>query len=448
MKVNSSIRKFWEFTKNGSDKKQLAVIYGFALLATFVIVTLFTVSIQTDTPSYIGAGNNILNGIIDEMRTPVYPLIYMLSEVICVQFPFRVLFVIQLVSFYISIFYMYKLCGLLINSRTIRFVVTLFYACSPNFILWTTIMLTESLSVSLLIIFCYTVIHSYKTGVKQYAAYNFLLLATLVFLRPIFIFLVPIVLLLWLYVLVREGRLVVSAVMNLFFIMIFCGIYLSYCKAYENRYGIFATSFVSDINQYTILDNIGLTRDASAIKDKRMRSNVETWLKENKDTLNDKEFGYKHFEFIRDNYGRTALQHYIRDTIKGNLSKYITYRIEMLRFALYDCAIAIYLHTPYKTIHTCVYLYRASFPLTLHGICWLLVISGVLFSVFGIKQHKMPLCSFFLWAIVSANFVTALIGALGEYPRLILPSLPMLFIIVAMLMDMITVKIKSDYKIQ
>lgn len=162
MRVSNIIDKLWLFARHASERQQLTAIYMLALAATVFMATFFSIRIGTDTASYFNAGEIFANGSIDYFRTPVYPLVCHLSQIICNQHPNIIVAAIQLVVFYISVFFMYRLCGFMINSQSIKFFISSFYACAPNFLLPTFAILSESMSISLLVMFCYSVILNYR----------------------------------------------------------------------------------------------------------------------------------------------------------------------------------------------------------------------------------------------------------------------------------------------
>lgn len=442
----------WLFAKNGSDRQQLTAIYMLALLATVFMVTFFSIRITPDTEGYFCAGEIFASGSIDYLRTPVYPFVCHLAHTICDQRPNYIIAAIQLVVFYISVFFMYRLCGLMINSHGIKFFVSAFYACAPNFLLPAYAILSESLSISLLIIFCYSVIQNHRTGLIRYTMSNFLLLFTLVFLRPIFIFLFPILLILWL-IAAKEKSLRKSAVVNLCFLAVLCGIYLSYCKAFENKYGIFSTSIVSDINQYDILRNNGIF-DIEVIMDEKMRADVKTWMVEYKDSVDHNVFHWTEMYTFQNKYGYAAFHKFVHDNIKQHLAEYIHGKFANdWRNSLGDNSFCVFGHYTDCgiVIHSIsVYTLLLQHLLPFNTLFLTLMLGGITFAVLGIRQRKLPITSYFLWLIVVANMFAAFVGAQAEYARLILPCMPLMLIIIAMLVDIFSfrIKFKEDYKVR
>lgn len=448
MKASNIINKAWDFAKNGDDRRQLIVVYLFTLVATMLMFAcLAGFSCYPDTETYFRAGDLLASGNIDHMRTPVYPLVCHFAQVLWAQHPFRVIAAIQLAGFYASVFFMFRLCGLMVSSRAIRFLVTIYYACAPNFLWLTFAMLTESLSVSSLIIFCYTVIQSHRTGAMRYAACSFLLLVMLVFLRPIFIFLLPITSLLWIVSLFTKARRAAAA--NLVFLSVFCGVFLSYCKAFENKYGIFSTTIISNVNQFDILRNNGLY-DPDVIKDEQMRKDVKAWMVEYEDS--GRTWHGSEQSAIIHKYGHAAFQQFIHDNIKAHLREYITNR-GMLLVKLQLTPALYYQNAHLRgnvVVNKCFTAYVLILVNSLSFNVFYLVVmfSGIAFVALGIRRKRLPASSLFLWLIVVANLLTCVIGAQGEYARLLTPCMPMFYVLVAMLADMPCVSLNKNLRVR
>lgn len=239
--------------------KDLKTIYLFAIICAFIsIVTKGILYIQYDSMTYISASENYLNGNIDLFRTPVYPVIlgglrmlfgeqYYLWSTICLQYA------ISLVSGY----FFYKLSNTLIKSKDICFWITLFYMAYPSMTRWNNYILTESFAISGTVLFLYILVRLFREASVTLMISYVLTLLFLLFLRPAFIYIIPVLFLVFLILFFRKRSNKVFGV-GIFGLLVCTIALFSYMKVYERQYGIFASSNVSIINHYYIARQNGL----------------------------------------------------------------------------------------------------------------------------------------------------------------------------------------------
>jgi len=446
MKANRLAQNALNIVRNGTDRQQLAVIYVAVMVATAVLLAVMDVAIMADTPTYFDAGRRLMTGELDSFRTPVYPLLCYFAEWLSRTHCNTIIVSVQIMAFYASVFFMYRLCNELISHRSIAFSVSLIYALLPSVMSFAMCILTDSLSTSLLVVYCYTCIKSYKTTKKAYPLYNFLLLLTLLFLRPIFVFLLPLSLALWAYGLFRQRRNVAMA-MNLAFVVLTTAVLLSYCKAYERRYGYLAVSVVSDINQYVILRITDL-QDPSVIGNEQLREDVVAYMNTEWEAVHPIESFYYEAQIIRDEHGEKALHDYV----KANLSKhFVAYGIANIKRVLSESGQSIltmyYKQDKNEEILECVKRVMMLCSITFFHLYVLLLALILSFAYMGFKRRTLPILTFFLWSVVAANVFIAVFGAQGEFSRLILPSLPILLVVLGVWLSMYKMSLRSDYNV-
>ena len=134
-------------------------------------------------------------------------------------------------------------------------------------------LLTESFSISGLVLLLYTAIKLYKKPRVAYAALHTLFLLFLIFLRPIFIYLLPVFVLFWV-ILIRKKDLHLSAMYGLGSALIALSCVLLYMQEFKRDHGVFALTNVNTYNQLFITRQSGLLK-SKYIKDNAFKEDVE-----------------------------------------------------------------------------------------------------------------------------------------------------------------------------
>lgn len=232
-----------------SDRKSLALIYLVALVVAVIVFWNYGISEMCDTRSYLGAGL-FLNGNVDICRTPVYPLVCYVARKLSAEHIYAVIFLIQICGFLISIYYFRKLCEMFMGKKIV-FIATLVYVIHPSFCRIATWIMTESLSTSVFVILCYYILLCLRSDNKVNTLILFILSVFIVFIRPSFIFLLPLLLVLWMYVYYKKRTKIVLS--NLILHVVVIAMYFGYCCIFQSKYGVFTMSSVSTMNKYYIL---------------------------------------------------------------------------------------------------------------------------------------------------------------------------------------------------
>ena len=229
-----------------------------------IILTLYNLTPALnsfDTEYYILAGQNFLDGKIDCLRTPVYPLLCQaFIKLFGIEGLPTAMTIFQSLIYLISLVSLQHIANYTIKNKTIRFITLTFYilCIAPG---WCNEVLTESLCISGCVIMTDLVLSFiYKpTIAKNIALHLFLIL--LVFLRPTFIIFFAILPVLWLFHRTLFKHKIIS--FSLTIICIAC--FGAYCSAYKNVYGKFGTSSALIVNKIYDAHRGGYW-EASAVK--------------------------------------------------------------------------------------------------------------------------------------------------------------------------------------
>jgi len=411
------------------------LIYVLSILFCSFYFILSRIGPSPDTPSYIRAGVNLLNGNIDILRTPVYPLFLIaIRNLIPEVFFLKTVIAIQLIVFLFSIYAFYYISRFLISNSKIAFIVTILYACLPSFSSLSLFILTESFAVSGTIFYLYCIIKSYhSTSLKNFFISNLLLLA-LIMLRPVFMYLLPISIFFWIYVLyIKRTKFYLLHLIGP--IIILC-ITLFYANSFKKVYGIFTLSCVSQLNQYIILSEANLiaSNTISVFKNEILQYQLVSLEKRNL---------YDEYYKMSAKYGLVQLDGLISNSIRINFKEYIKltaqriYRIDTnsIFFGgsyIYNDLVNILKSHLIMAIGNFVQLY------------FLLILYFATMLYFWLSKHKTPVFSILIWMLVSANVFAAVAGACMEWTRLIAPSTPLILLMVGQGINLFTIRLKSN----
>ena len=222
------------------------------LLCSVVIAVVLTIAygvIQPyDTISYIDAWSSLEQGRPDMLRTPVYPFILHLMQVI---FGFRFLFAtvfLQYLVFFISIWFFHRLADFYCSPKA-SFWVTLVYAACPPLCVLNNLILTESFAISGCVILLYLA-HRLIQSPSWDKAFLFTgQVLILLFLRPAFVYILPVFAAFSLLLFFQRNK---AALLLLTGVLISSLCLIGYMGVFQKEYGVFAPSSVSIVNQYSL----------------------------------------------------------------------------------------------------------------------------------------------------------------------------------------------------
>jgi hypothetical protein len=203
--------------------------------------------------SYIIAWDTIANGQIDKWRTPIYPLFLGFVKAIFGPelFPICAV-VIQFLFFLVSVYYFNKLTNILLQSKSISYWLTAFYALYPCIPTWNCFLITEPIAVYAIVFLLYSTIHAINTNSRLHIYLISFWLFFLVFLRPALIYLIPVYLLGWLLYCISKKKITKSAVEGLIGTLLVGLSLATYSLCFKMSYGMFVPSGIGIVNQYYI----------------------------------------------------------------------------------------------------------------------------------------------------------------------------------------------------
>lgn len=277
MRIHPIIHNTIDWTLR-TDIGQRALLVAGAIIISFAWINIagYNLICNIDCGSYLSAGDVFFSGHIDHFRTPVYPIICHLATSILQYDGLYIVATLQFLAFLVSIIYIHKAAATFIGSYKFRFFATALYAWSIPVIDTTTVILTESFTISGIAIFIYLLLRiATHTASRRHSVATPLLLATLILLRPFNICFIP-VLIIAIATARKNPNVYKSAIVSS---LISIGIILAYCTLFYIEHGKFQLSSVTSVNHAFIFDttNDYLTVKTLPLADTDSIHNIEYW---------------------------------------------------------------------------------------------------------------------------------------------------------------------------
>lgn len=210
--------------------------------------------ISNDTYSYIEAWDVLKTFSLDIGRTPVYPFIIgPIVRLLGFRIGWLVLVCLQWIIFFLTLRPFRKICCNFINRDIIIKATYTIYIFSISTFYFNTVLLTESLSYSGLVFYFYVLIKFKHNRSDRYTLYLFFILIMLVFLRPALLFLLPVTLVYFICLSIKNKEIYTKPLTVCLLVLLSVGMYI-YCI--NDKYGVPLFTKVSVVNNYVSLDNI------------------------------------------------------------------------------------------------------------------------------------------------------------------------------------------------
>ena len=433
----SLIRHFKQF----APERQIILI---ALFAGMIMIFAFGPQSHWDTPSYLRAWTVIKTGHLDVYRTPLYPAIIGFAHDILPNVYEYVVIILQHAVFIFSSLFFFKIAIRFCGYKNGYFL-SIVYVVFPFFFIWGNKLYTESFAISLSVMIIYFMLDLFDCQfkdiwkmIKSALVLNTLLILMLM-LRPSGIFFVGVILIAFLFSLLRR-KFIVSL---LFLSTILIGglAQISYVKQINKDFGLHTPTFITTINRYIVGRYVGVIK-SDGIADPSLKSDIEKFIAKNGESV---DFMYTYrianeMNALEAKYDMEELEHFVDGQYNARPVRNILAVLHhnthySMRFPIFESNY-LFSYFPASFI-----LMAVSYFTTL-GFLYLLLIAVAmkLLWEFFVKKDK-PYESIILLVAVFLNIVISLVGAQNEWSRLFLPVMPMaIILIVASCQDLIKEK--------
>lgn len=385
---------------------------------------------SSDSISYFSASDVILSGNVDIVRTPVYPAIIGFFRLLCGDtFMFPYLFFFQYIVFLFSAVLLSRIALRFINNLRAAFWTTAIYLLLPSYISFNLALLTESLSISLMIFLVWFVTRQYPNPPSILDnIFVGLVLILMIFLRPIFLYLLPVLLFYYILLLIRFRKNFIASFAVFFVGILFtCGCLKIYKDKIHSEYGISTITNISILNNtFTSIEAVGLHPELT--KDAELRD-LLTELKNNENLSSDQKI-CRLLEYADNHW--SEYEEYVNNSLRispASTLKLISMRIidELPRnHMIPNYYLPSYIFVDYLLFFSQYYVI----------IVWYIIIC--IRQV--IRTRSIPYLSILFIMLTLCLTVSSAIGAMSEWGRLTFPTF-ILFVI-------ITVKLISLYHLR
>jgi len=152
---------------------------------------------NADSVTYHYAAQNIFKGVIDASRTPVYPILMRMSELIIPASPFKWLIAFQHLVSFISIIPFYLFVKKVVKNRPVINVTTVLYGCFPPLLYYNYALFTESVFITSQVICLYLFSCFVQTPTAGKAIVLNLFLFFMVMIKPVSLVFYGVVCFMW-----------------------------------------------------------------------------------------------------------------------------------------------------------------------------------------------------------------------------------------------------------
>ena len=416
-------KPFW------SDKALLSIMLITAAAATAHMIFYGFEFTSFDTPTYVDAFREYAAGHIDQLRTPLYPLLIgLMSSLFGGTNAFLATIIFQNVAFIASIPIFHSLSRYFVKSERIVLSSTAIYSLFNIAYGWNNWIMTESLAVVSLVGIIYLATRMITEAKLKWLYFTASAIILAILLRPIFLFLIPCVFLTGVVLFFRKNdrragrRAIVASLLP-------AAVVIVYALCFRVQHGHFTISFVSAINNFTMLRSYGLLSPEHC-PDGKFHEIMERFRNENGQTINPELPPWHEVNqfLLVERCSLTDVKTATDRAIHDNMEAWIAHIPKRATDAFHFNTVM-----PRRQATDKLLLPLDLFQITIGAVALFL---SVFVALWILRKDRHPLgVTFFIVTILAVNIVAAVVGSCDDFDRLIYPSLPIVILLMAMLAD-------------
>lgn len=410
-------------------RSPLFIILAISGVVRLIYYSVLLNTIAPDTAGYLNYSANILYGQTEGRRTPVYPYFIKLIGLLGRQNLIDHVVIAQMVLSFLAIILFYKIVKNVFKSPEIVVAASLLYGVMLPVINFDKLILTESISVNCCLLFVFMLMRYLQrpSGWKAFLLTLYVFIATM--LRPSFIYLLPFVTVFWILRLVifKNDRKICLSGLAASVLVIF--LILGYSQLNKKNANFSGISTVSNDNQMTEVLNAGIYQYGN---DPELSAALQYNINLQKQNNGRPTPGIN----IAKRFEPDRVHRFIVACIKNMplvYSRYICGKLTNLS--------ATNIFTNYASHKNSLLAFRVenvehiAFCVTFYLLYIFIAFSLVSIIYICVKTKQMPWFRLVLWLIVVLQLAVAILGGYSEYPRLILPAMPALIILLFSYID-------------
>lgn len=198
MKVRNSVVTIKNaYSKMNGKKYELLMLLLILSSHIFFLKTTYKPYIFPDSSSYMHPQWKMFFGILPKFwtfgRTPVYPVFIAVVRFLFGEEKYLLAVVgIQEAFCFVSLFFLFRTLKMITSNRRVISLITLAYGCSPAVLSWNYCILTESLALSMCVIYVFLMCKFIKTKSDTVGMTVFICVLIMTFERPSFLLFLPV----------------------------------------------------------------------------------------------------------------------------------------------------------------------------------------------------------------------------------------------------------------
>ena len=403
-------------------------IYGMADMASRYIWAYWGVlGGGPDRIGYMAAADHVFSRLADIWRTPVYPMIMKVTQVVCGAWWQSALMTLQWALLIVSAAYLWRICRMMGVRMAVTAAATLLYGLSPCVNEYCHCMLAEPWSLAVMIFLIYHILRFNRERVWRYAVAASALLVVLTFLKPVFVFMIPIMAVVWGYMVWRSRQGRSPACVALVVSMAVGGAGWLYSGAVKDLLGV-RTMTLATISNANIIMGINSVWQPSEITDPEVKALWQRVVADNGFDPNDGTFdtttGYRMVEAA---IAADILPEYYSQMQQCSSR----HRALMLRAYLHNAA-AYCTNSMAASGEASAYRRVAeAVSLPLWPALLIVVAYAVAVAVTMVRRRRLMGEHLLLVTVPLSMALITIVGSMDEYGRLMAPAYPCLAVIAA-----------------
>lgn len=396
-------------------------------------------SMSMDSWSYPSAWWSLMDGHIDEARPPVYSAIVgIVWEFLTMGYGNMLLPVIQWALYIAALQLLWRINTWLKVSKAFNAAAILSMLIIPGFWIFNNIIMAESVALSGMILLVWLTGRYILTRRNRYLLFSGLMLVALIFTKPMFIFLIPVLAVLWGVIAWKNARQTVTA---LAILAITGGLIWAYTAEMKRTYGVASLAIASTHNKYCCLRADGAIIPEE-ISDPVTREKYRPLYDEDPGVQNpENRYMMEVYIFTWPEIERLvkeAEQHHPHAEIDG-----IIYR---LKTSMSQSQFFFYLFGYYDDVDSMFYDWNGlsrnrddGFIFPFHRYLWFPIwVTAAIWAAFTLiwlarwrKTRRFPAMAYFVSATILTCYVTAILGAQDLWGRIMTPVTPLIPVMAA-----------------
>jgi len=396
-------------------------------------------SMSMDSWSYLISWDNFKHGQIDYARPPVYSAIAgLLCDAVTLGYSMILLPCIQWAAYIASLQLVWIINCWFNVSRKINVAAILSMLLIPGFWIFNNIAMAESLSLSGIVLLVWLTGRYILTNRCVYLIFSAIMLLLLVFTKPMFVFLIPILTIVWSYVAWRNHPHLIITGSSL---TLTIGLLIGYASWMEQTHGVFSLTMASTQNKYCCLRADGAIIPEEIVDTVTRKKFLELYKTDTGHQNPDNYYAIELYSFTWPETKKivdTALANHPTAEFEG-----IAYRVKtsLIHSQFFFFLLGYDELTDQRTANWngLTNNWNDGFIFPFHRYLWFPIwVTAIIWLSFStiwircwLKTKRFPVMAFLVSSIIFTCYVSSIIGAQDQWGRIMTPVTPLIPVMAA-----------------